>query len=132
MQLAKIENGQLITTYADDEDKDIINQIITDGFKYYVEESAPDVTLSEFQTLEPCFREEPHQIVSYYKVVDNSPERISAEIERLKAELSATDYQIIKSYEYTLTGQPLPYTLSELHSERQALRNRINELEKLC
>jgi hypothetical protein len=50
-------------------------------------------------------------------------------IEILKAELAETDYKIIKSYEYQLVGLPLPYDIEALHSERQAIRDRINQLE---
>lgn len=132
MQLAKLETGHLITTYADDEDKDIINQMVADGFKIYVEEQPQTIQLSEFQSQELRYRDEGFQIIGYYEVVDNSPDRITTEIDRLKSELTATDYQIIKSYEYALTEQPLPYDLTNLHSERQLLRNRINELEQLC
>jgi hypothetical protein len=132
MQLAKIENGHLITTYADNEDRELINQMVVDGFKIYVEEQPQAVRLSEFQSQELRYRDEGFQIVGYYETIDNSPERIVAEINRLKSELTATDYQVIKSYEYALTGQSLPYDLNGLHSERQLLRNRINELEQLC
>ena len=52
-----------------------------------------------------------------------------AEIIRLKDELAATDYKIIKCSEYQLAGQVLPYDIAELHATRQALRDRINELE---
>lgn len=130
MQLAKLDNGQLVTTYADDQD--IINQMVADGFKVYVEEQPQTIQLSEFQSQELRYRDEGFQIVGYYEIIGNSPERIIAEIDRLKSELTATDYQVIKSYEYTLIGQPLPYDLTVLHSERQLLRNRINELEQLC
>lgn len=130
MQLAKLDNGQLITTYADDQDRDIINQMVADGFKIYVEEEHQTVQLSEFQSQELRYRDEGYQIVGYYKTIDNSPYKIAAEIERLKTELNATDYQVIKSYEYALAEQPLPYDLSNLHSERQELRNRIKELEQ--
>jgi predicted S18 family serine protease len=51
------------------------------------------------------------------------------EIERLKKELSETDYKIIKCSEYSLAGVALPYDIAELHAKRQALRDRINELE---
>ena len=51
------------------------------------------------------------------------------EIYRLKDELAATDYKIIKCSEYSLAGQTLPYDIAELHARRQALRDRINELE---
>lgn len=131
MQLAKIENGHLITTYADNEDRDLINQMVADGFKIYVEEQQPTLSLDEFQSQELRYRDEGFQIVGYYEVVDNSLEKVAAEIERLKTELTSTDYQIIKSYEYTLAAQPLPYDLDSLHSERQQLRERIRKLEQI-
>lgn len=51
------------------------------------------------------------------------------EIARLKQELSSTDYQIIKCSEYQLQGLKAPYNIAALHTTRQALRDRINELE---
>lgn len=51
------------------------------------------------------------------------------QIAALKAELSATDYQIIKCGEYQLAGRELPYDIAKLHAQRQELRDRINELE---
>lgn len=130
MQLAKIDNGHLITTYADNEDRETINTMVADGFKIYVEEEPQVVQLSEFQSQELHYRDEDFQIVGYYETIDNSRERIAAEINRLKSELTATDYQVIKSYEYALARQPLPYDLNGLHSERQQLRERIRELEQ--
>lgn len=50
-------------------------------------------------------------------------------IAELKAELNSTDYKIIKCSECSLAGVELPYDITELHTERQALRNEINELE---
>lgn len=58
-------------------------------------------------------------------------EKQKAEIDNLKSQLEETDYQIIKSSEYQLLGLDVPYNLIELHAERQALRDEINELEKL-
>ena len=52
------------------------------------------------------------------------------EISRLKAELAATDYQIIKCSECQLLGQDMPYDVAALHEQRQAIRDKINELEK--
>lgn len=130
MQLAKLDNGQLITTYADNQDREMINTMIADGFKVYTQEEAPTTMLSNFQSLELKYRDEGYQILGYYEVVDNSPEKVATEIERLKTELTSTDYQIIKSYEYTLADQPSPYDISTLHTERQELRNRIKELEQ--
>ncbi|CDN30235.1 hypothetical protein BN938_0128 [Mucinivorans hirudinis] len=121
MQLAKLENGVLITTCADSEDRELINLMVADGFKYFVEEPVPEVELSEFEALELRHREEAHQIVAYYEVVDNSPDRIAAEITRLKANLAATDYQVIKSYEFALAGSEPPYDIASLHDERQSI-----------
>ena len=60
-----------------------------------------------------------------------APEKTTSEqIAELKAQLSATDYKIIKCSEYQLTGQDLPYDIAELHAQRQALRDQINELEQ--
>lgn len=55
---------------------------------------------------------------------------IECEIDALKAEISASDYKIIKCYEYAMNGLDLPYDAAELHESRQALRNKINEREK--
>ena len=56
-------------------------------------------------------------------------EKIESEIIILKQELSSTDYQIIKCSEYQLQGLQAPYDIATLHATRQALRDRINELE---
>lgn len=60
-----------------------------------------------------------------------APEKTNAErIAELKAQLSATDYQIIKCSEYQLAGLELPYDVAELHAKRQAIRDQINQLEQ--
>lgn len=59
-----------------------------------------------------------------------TPEEITqARIAELKSELNSTDYKIIKCSECSLAGVELPYDIAELHAERQALRDEINELE---
>ena len=58
-------------------------------------------------------------------------ENQKAEITTLKKQLEETDYQIIKSSEYQLLGLEAPYDLEELHTERQVLRDKINELQNL-
>ena len=52
------------------------------------------------------------------------------QIAELKAQLSATDYKIIKCSEYQLVGMEAPYDMAALHTERQAIRNQINQLEE--
>ena len=51
------------------------------------------------------------------------------EIDKLKFQLSSTDYKVIKAYEYSLAGEQSPYNISQLHEERQAIRDKINALE---
>lgn len=51
------------------------------------------------------------------------------EIQDLKKQLDDTDYKIIKCIEYSLTGKELPYDIEYLHKQRQAIRDRITELE---
>ena len=55
---------------------------------------------------------------------------IQDQINSLKKELESTDYKIIKCSEYQLASLEPPYDISELHSTRQALRDRINEMEE--
>lgn len=50
-------------------------------------------------------------------------------VEELKQSLTDSDYKVIKCYEASLAGEPLPYDFGELREERQAIRQRINELE---
>lgn len=51
------------------------------------------------------------------------------QIKALKARIASTDYQIIKCYEYSLAGLELPYDIQVLHTEREAIREQIRELE---
>ena len=53
----------------------------------------------------------------------------SEEIERLKSELQESDYKVIKCAEAMAVGAEMPYDVASLHNERQALRDKINELE---
>ena len=54
---------------------------------------------------------------------------VNSQISTLKEQIRATDYQIIKAYEYSLVGKETEYDIATLHAERQALRDQINELE---
>lgn len=63
----------------------------------------------------------------YEKVVNTT--KIQGEIDAIKAELSKTDYQVIKCYEASLVGEELPYDIKALHTERDLKRAKINTLE---
>lgn len=64
---------------------------------------------------------------NYEKVVNTT--KIQGEIDAIKAELSETDYQVIKCYEASLVGEELPYDIKALHTERDLKRAKINTLE---
>jgi hypothetical protein len=64
---------------------------------------------------------------NYEKVVDTT--KIQGEIDAIKAELSETDYQVIKCYEASLVGEELPYDIKALHEDRNEKRAQINALE---
>lgn len=53
-----------------------------------------------------------------------------SEIEHLKSELQDSDYKVIKCAEALTIGAEMPYDVTALHKERQALRDKINEIEK--
>lgn len=53
----------------------------------------------------------------------------AAEVEELKMQLAESDYKVIKIAECVACSLPLPYDAEALHSERQAIRDRINLLE---
>lgn len=56
-------------------------------------------------------------------------EQMQERIVRLKQALADSDYKVIKCAEAQMAGVELPYNITELHTERQELRDMINELE---
>lgn len=63
-------------------------------------------------------------------------EKLEAELRELRSSLQANtsdigDWKIIKALEYQLSGQVIPYDVDALNSERQKVRDRINEIESL-
>ena len=127
---AKITDGVPTTTCAAEEDTDLIAQLLADGFKPY-DDSAEPPAVDGLQSAVAVYHESVDLISLQWEIVETSPEKIAAEIVRLQSELAATDYQVIKSYEYTLAKQKQPYDITGLHAERQAIRDRIKELEGL-
>lgn len=69
------------------------------------------------------------QIVDNEQVVDNNGLLLS-EIELLKSELQDSDYKVIKCAEAICLNAEMPYNMTALHKERQALRDKINKLEE--
>lgn len=62
--------------------------------------------------------------------IPNRVKSAKEQINELKAQLSATDYKIIKCSECQLVGKEMPYDVATLHEERQAIRDQINQLEQ--
>ena len=70
------------------------------------------------------------RIVKENTVKDN----LEAELRTLRSKLQANtseigDWKIVKVLEYQLTGQKIPYDMERLNSDRQKVRDRINEIE---
>lgn len=59
----------------------------------------------------------------------NERQTIEQEIRNLQCDLTASDYKVIKCSEAQLLGNEMPYDITEVFEERQAIRNRINELQ---
>ena len=56
--------------------------------------------------------------------------QISCLMSELSSPVSAIgDWKIAKCQEYALAGIEAPYDIAELHAQRQAVRDRINELK---
>ena len=60
--------------------------------------------------------------------------RKEQEIRNLESKLSSVasnigDWKIAKCMEYQTMGMEIPYNINELHQERQAVRNKINQLQ---
>lgn len=74
------------------------------------------------------------KIHQHWVLNKNNRSKILDKITELKSVLSETDYVIIKAYEAKLSMSDVPYSqeqLDKIVQERQALRDRINELEDL-
>lgn len=68
--------------------------------------------------------------------INDNTRVIEEEIRILTSKLTAFnspigDWKVSKCQEYMLCGLPSPYDIQQLHQERQAIRDRINELQAL-
>ena len=71
----------------------------------------------------------PEQTQTEEEIAEMAARQRQDEIEHLKERLAESDYKVIKCMEAYLCGEPMPYDISLLHAERQALRNIINNAE---
>lgn len=63
--------------------------------------------------------------------MDERREQLERETVVLECQLRASDYEVIKAYEYSVCGIKAPYDMDAVHKERQAKRDRINEIQKI-
>lgn len=75
-----------------------------------------------------AWADEDYEEVQMY--VPNPVKTVQQQIAERKAQLSATDYKVIKCSECQLLGLKMPYDVESLHVQRQALRDEINKLEQ--
>ncbi|MDL2230227.1 hypothetical protein LJB87_00340 [Alistipes sp. OttesenSCG-928-L06] len=127
---AKLADGQLITTCVPDDDPDTLGLIVSDGFKLY-DEDAGKPEVGQFQSLNPVYHETEDRITLWWEVINDDPELILMEITRLEELIAATDYKVVKSYEYAIAGAKSVYDFPAIHAEREGLRGQIRELEQL-
>lgn len=128
-------------------------EVNTDGFRLYLDEGGKyPLDNGEYEAYTTLFREgdgwyelsddgsvytEPVAPVQPELTEDEKAElarqqqisQLIAQINDLKEQITASDYKIIKTYEYTLLGEQTEYDIEEVHAERQALRDQINDLE---
>lgn len=126
----------------------------TDGFRLYLDEGCKyPLDNGEYEAYTTLFREgdgwyelsNDGSVYTETEVAPVQPElteeekaelarqqqisQVTAQIDDLKARIAASDYKIIKTYEYTLLGEQTEYDIEAVHAERQALRDQINVLE---
>lgn len=134
MHLTKISEDGIAESYRIEErekESALYQKLIEQGFKPVVSYTPPKhLKLGALDSLEAELVESGDRYEERW-VVRTDRRRVKERIERLKEELSATDYRVIKSYEYALVGEHPPYDVQLLHQEREALRRRINDLENL-
>ena len=125
----------------------------TDGFSLYLDEDCKyPLDNGEYEAYNTLFREgdgwydlsydgsvyvEPVAPVQPEPTVEELAEmakqeqirQVTAQINDLKVQIAASDYKVIKTYEYSLLGEQAEYDMETVHAERQNLRDQINALE---
>jgi hypothetical protein len=121
-------------------DQEIIDEMLSNGFKELHETEPPTDYNEETMELkqEIVEREDGDYEYKYTAVISKT--KIEQSISLLKQQLADTDYKVVKNMEYQMAMmssiEPNQiildlYDPQELHNERQALRDKINELENL-
>lgn len=127
MELARIIPSGIEVAYIESTDsQESIDLLVESGFLNLVRSERPDP--EDGKRIVESYQEINGEIIQVWTVIDDKSLYL---IEKLKSELSASDYKVLKCYESSLAGETLPYNFTQLHAERQALRDQINNLESV-
>lgn len=131
MKKAKLQNG-LIEIIDYEKEKNILSQEELCKYKNFISSDCPSFN-EDLEILTVSYIESENEIIEKWNVqIDVS--KVNKKIKKLKDSLASTDFIIIKAYEAKLSMSDAPYSqeqLEKITQERQALRDRINELEEL-
>lgn len=89
-------------------------------------EDSKKILAYKLENEEWIFDEEKYQEILNKETEEEKQQKIV----ELQAKLNETDYKIIKCSECQLIGEELPYDITLLHKERQAIRDEINKLQE--
>lgn len=128
MNLIKLAGDKLVPVIdtAGMKKKDI-TALKKEGYKEFFFSDKPEPVEGEKIVL--SFEEINNKIYQRW-ILELDPDYYQKLIDEKKSVLAASDYKIIKCQEAQLAGKRLPYDITELNSERQAIRDEINLLEK--
>ena len=100
------------------------------GWVEVIKTERPQINNDYSNIVEYISEKENGDLILKYNISYNK-NKIQENIILLKQQLADTDYKVIKNMEAQLANEELPYDSVTLHAERQALRDKINELEEL-
>lgn len=125
MQLGQIIDGYLQSTEVEEAR---MERFIAAGWKPVEAIDPTKLSCEEGHVIRVIPYDNGDKIAYRYEAVFDV-QKLRRDIDAHKEALTASDYKIIKCYEASLLGEPLPYDIESLHNERQGYRDKINELE---
>lgn len=124
--LARFISGTMAEIVHCPADPDKIAELQQKGFVEFIPKPEPEIKQGEMYELSYILlNDKVHQ--SWAIVKDKGYYQKLVDLR--KAELSSSDYKIIKCYEASLTGSQMPYNVTVLVAQRQSIRDDINNLE---
>lgn len=126
MELAKlISTNEIELIFCPDGHSKKIAEYKKDGYSEFVPGKQPQA--EQGCVAVDSFKIKKGKVVQSWEVIRDLV-YAKKQIDELKAQLAATDYKVIKCMEATLIGEQLPYDLTVVHTQRQAIRDRLQLL----